>query len=131
MFGRDTPQRLRIHALDRGLQEEAHHVDIVRRQIVNDADVADSLRERPDASRIQLVDVSQLAGLEKLFHLENGGIESLHVPNHQRHACRLRRLCHCLTIRKRRSNRLLDQQRDALLNGGERDLAVQQRRYAY
>ena len=73
-------------ALDRRGAEPAHEVEVVRREVLDDADVAHAVRERADALGRDQEHVAELALLHAAAQLEQRGVEALDVADGAVHA---------------------------------------------
>ena len=72
--------------LDRGAAEPAHEIEVVRCQVLDDADVADAVGERPDALGGDQEDLAELAFAHAPAQLQQRRVEALDVPDRGTHA---------------------------------------------
>ena len=106
----DRAGELRLHVDDIGAGEPADQIDIVHREIDDDADVRHARRERPDPRDRDGEDVLAADCLLDRLHRR---IESLDVPDHQRDAGAARRRDDVAPLLDRRRDRLFHQDMDA------------------
>ena len=83
VVGVDVPPRLGEDALHIVVQQVAHDVDVVRREVVDDAHIADAVRKRPDAAGAKLEHAAALAGFESRLELPHRRIEALDVADRE------------------------------------------------
>ena len=81
MLAAHAVRGLRGEALDRRAAEPAHEVEVVGREVLDDADVAHAVRERPDALGGDQEDLAELAVRDAAAQLEQRGVEALDVPD--------------------------------------------------
>ena len=101
----------------------------MRRQVEHHTDIAHALRKRTDASCVHLIDAPERPGAELRLQLDNGRIEALNVPCHQRHAGRCRHVAQPAPLVDRGCQRFLDERCDTTFDDVRRDLEVRQRRH--
>ena len=104
---------LRGELLDRRAAQPAHEVQVVRREILDDADVAHAAGERPDALGRDEEHLAELAVLDAAAQLEQRGVAALDEADGGADAGRLAEGDDLATLVDRRRERLLDQQVDA------------------
>ncbi len=114
MLGVDAPGRLGRDARRALPGDSAEDVHIVRGEVDGHAHIPDACREGTCPPARDREDVRQPAGLEQPPELEDGGIEALDVADLDRWRARRRRGGHDpVRLRRRRRQRLLDEDRDA------------------
>ena len=72
--------RLRVDAFDLSVEEIAHDVDVVRGEVVDDADVADAMREGADAPRAELEDAAALPSSRRRLSSWTAGLKRSMCP---------------------------------------------------
>jgi hypothetical protein len=122
VIGQDRPAG-RVEALDLRIDEVEDQVEVVDHEIVHDADV-----EAPEAERRQAVAFDEARLELHLAHLDQAGLETLHVPHGHVHATASRRGQDRIGFVEACGQRLLDQGRNSALEQRDRDLGVQRRR---
>ena len=99
-------------------------VDVVGGEVDGHADVADPGRERAGPAADDGIHGAQPAGAEQSAELEDRGVEPLHVADLDGHAPVRGRVHDPERIVDRPGERLLDEDRDAALDRGERQRQV-------
>ena len=120
---------LRRDEVDRRLAEPADEVEVVRREILDDADVLDAVGERPAALGADEEDLPHLALLGAPAQLDERRVEALDVPDRGADAGVLARRDDLLRLGDRARERLLDQQVHARRGERPRDREVLVRRH--
>ena len=101
--------RFRVNAHDLAPSQITHHVEVVRREVDDHADVADALRKRPETPSVQLEHAAELAFVETPLELEDSRVVALDMA-HREHAFRGLGSCHeLIRLVERRRDRLLDE----------------------
>ncbi len=113
--------QLRLDFDDLGPGEPADQVDVVHREIDDDADIRHARRERSDAGD---GDRKNVLLADRLLDGLDGRIEALHMADHQGHAGAAGGRDDLAALLDRGSDRLLDQHVDAVADGRERDAAM-------
>ena len=109
--------RLRRDPLERRAAEPADEVEVVRREVLDHADVADAVRVGADALGRDQEDLPELACPDAAAQLQQRRVEALDVPHRRAHAAARAGLGDRAGLVRARGERLLDQQVDT--GGGQ------------
>src|SRR6266581_2122509 len=120
----DAPLGLSVQAHDLDAEQVPHHVQVVRGEIDDRADVADARRERALAPGMDLEDAAHLAGIEALFELADRRVETLDVADGEHRALSPRCGHELLCLVQVGRDRLFHEHMQAVLDGCEADLEV-------
>ena len=108
MVGVDALLGLGVEPDRLAVEQEAHHVDVVRGEIQHDPHVPDASGERTQARRLDLEDAPKLSPRQPAPELTDGRIEPLDVAHRQQPTSLLCGFDHGLRIGAVRGDRLLD-----------------------
>ena len=121
-------RRLRGDGRDRRVGDPRDDVEVVRREVLHDADVAHAFGERADPLGRDEEHVAELARQHPLAQRDQRRVEALDVPDRGTHAGALARRDDLLALLDRGRERLLDQQVHAGLREPQRGRQVLLRR---
>ena len=113
---------LRLHLDDLGFGEPADQIDVVHGEIDDDADIRHPRRERTDPGD---GDGKDILAADRFLDRLHGRIEALDMADHQGDAGAAGGGDDVVALLDRGGDRLLDQDMDAALDAGQRDLAMQ------